>query len=71
MKTALPKRGRPSADVLAELTDFAKDDPNYKQGRLWSLRRQRVQGSLSLLNSDLPVHAQKARTYDLAIVGEG
>ena len=37
MKTALPKRGRPSADVLAELTDFAKDDPNYKQGRLWSL----------------------------------
>jgi len=37
MRTALPKRGRTSADVLAELKDFAKDDPNYKEGRLWSL----------------------------------
>ena len=37
MKTALPKQGRPTAEVLAELKGFGADDPNYRQGRLWSL----------------------------------
>ena len=37
MKTALPKQGRATAEVLAELKGFAADDPDYKQGRLWSL----------------------------------
>jgi glutamate/tyrosine decarboxylase-like PLP-dependent enzyme len=37
MKTALPAKGRPSADVLADLKDFAAHDPNYKEARLWSL----------------------------------
>ena len=37
MKTALPAKGRPTADVLAELKGFAAEDPNFKEGRLWSL----------------------------------
>ena len=37
MTTALPAKGRPSADVLADLKGFAAHDPNYKEGRLWSL----------------------------------
>ncbi len=37
MKTALPDQGRPSADVLAELKGYGAQDPNYKEGRLWSL----------------------------------
>jgi len=37
MRTRLPSKGRPQADVLAELETFAADDPDYKHGRLWSL----------------------------------
>jgi glutamate/tyrosine decarboxylase-like PLP-dependent enzyme len=37
MKNALPAMGRPTADVLADLKDFGSQDPNYKDGRLWSL----------------------------------
>jgi glutamate/tyrosine decarboxylase-like PLP-dependent enzyme len=37
MKTALPTKGRFTADVLAELKGFAAEDPNFKEGRLWSL----------------------------------
>jgi glutamate/tyrosine decarboxylase-like PLP-dependent enzyme len=37
MKTALPTKGRNTADVLADLKGFGADDPNYKEGRLWSL----------------------------------
>lgn len=33
----LPQAGRPDAEVLKQLKDFAKDDPNYREGRLWSL----------------------------------
>ena len=33
----LPARGRPAAEVLADLNTFASDDPDYKHGRLWSL----------------------------------
>jgi glutamate/tyrosine decarboxylase-like PLP-dependent enzyme len=36
-RRTLPTRGRATADVLADLKDFAKDDPDYKSGRLWSL----------------------------------
>ncbi len=36
-KTALPKQGRPRKEVLSELKTYGADDPNYKQGRLWSL----------------------------------
>lgn len=37
MLSNLPKKGRPFADVLAELDDFGKDDPRYKEARTWSL----------------------------------
>ena len=37
MKTALPTRGRATAAVLADLKEFGAQDPNYKEGRLWSL----------------------------------
>ena len=37
MKSALPAQGRSTADVLLELKGYAAQDPNYKQGRLWSL----------------------------------
>ena len=33
----LPTRGRPMADVLDDLKEFGSDDPDYKNGRLWSL----------------------------------
>ena len=33
----MPLKGRPAAEVLAELKTFAADDPDYKHGRLWSL----------------------------------
>ena len=36
-RTALPARGRPKEDVLAELKTFGADDPHYQEGRLWSL----------------------------------
>jgi glutamate/tyrosine decarboxylase-like PLP-dependent enzyme len=37
MTSPLPAQGRPAADVLRELKDFAAADPDYKSGRLWSL----------------------------------
>ena len=37
MNKKLPSKGRPKAEVLAELNGFAADDPDYKHGRLWSL----------------------------------
>jgi sphinganine-1-phosphate aldolase len=37
MTTALPDRGRPKAEVLAQLRSYAAHDPDYKAGRLWSL----------------------------------
>lgn len=33
----LPDIGRPPGDVLNDLKKFASDDPDYQQGRLWSL----------------------------------
>jgi glutamate/tyrosine decarboxylase-like PLP-dependent enzyme len=33
----LPETGRPEAEVLDDLKVFARDDPDYKGGRLWSL----------------------------------
>lgn len=33
----LPETGRPEAEVLDDLKAFARDDPDYKGGRLWSL----------------------------------
>lgn len=33
----LPQAGRPDAEILEQLRDFAKDDPNYREGRIWSL----------------------------------
>ncbi|MDT8989621.1 aspartate aminotransferase family protein [Curvibacter sp. APW13] len=35
--TALPRKGRATADVLADLHTYGADDPDYKHGRLWSL----------------------------------
>ena len=37
MSSKLPENGRARADVLRELRDFAADDPNFREGRLWSL----------------------------------
>lgn len=37
MHTPMPQQGRPSEDVLAQLEDFKTEDPNYKDGKLWSL----------------------------------
>ena len=37
MKTALPRQGRTTADVLQELKNYGAHDPNFKEGRLWSL----------------------------------
>jgi len=34
---SLPAQGRPPDEVLEELQGFAKDDPAYKDGRIWSL----------------------------------
>mgnify|MGYP001818696590 CR=1 FL=1 len=33
----MPDTGRDSADILRQLDTFKGDDPNYKDGRLWSL----------------------------------
>ena len=37
MKSALPELGRSYAEVLDELKTYSSDDPNFKEGRLWSL----------------------------------
>ncbi len=37
MNMTLPETGRPAAEVLSELKSFGADDPDYKNGRLWSL----------------------------------
>jgi glutamate/tyrosine decarboxylase-like PLP-dependent enzyme len=37
MSPALPEHGRPAAEVLQQLRDYGKDDPEYRSGRLWSL----------------------------------
>lgn len=34
---SLPQNGRAEAEVLEDLDAFAAEDPDYKQGRLWSL----------------------------------
>ena len=36
-RTALPDRGRPPDEVLAELGRFSTDDPDFRHGRTWSL----------------------------------
>ena len=36
-RTALPDRGRPPDEVLADLGRFGADDPDYRHGRTWSL----------------------------------
>ena len=36
-KTALSTQGRATSDVLADLQAFGAHDPDYKNGRLWSL----------------------------------
>jgi sphinganine-1-phosphate aldolase len=36
-RTALPDHGRTTADVLQQLQDYGRDDPAYKDARLWSL----------------------------------
>lgn len=33
----LPKQGRTQDDILKDLKAFGKDDPNYRDGRTWSL----------------------------------
>lgn len=33
----LPQMGRDADDILLELGEFARDDPDYKSGRTWSL----------------------------------
>ena len=37
MAHKLPVRGRPAAEVLADLKTFSSADPDYRHGRLWSL----------------------------------
>ena len=34
---ALPEHGRDAADVLQQLRSYGRDDPAYRDGRLWSL----------------------------------
>jgi sphinganine-1-phosphate aldolase len=34
---AMPETGQASADVLSQLDTFKEHDPNYKEGRVWSL----------------------------------
>lgn len=33
----LPEQGRPDGEVLDDLKGFARDDPDYRAGRIWSL----------------------------------
>jgi len=33
----LPEQGRPEAEVLEDLKRFAANDPDYRNGRTWSL----------------------------------
>ena len=33
----MPEHGRPADEVLQQLREYGRDDPNYKDGRLWSL----------------------------------
>lgn len=35
--TAMPAQGRAADDILEQLQDFKADDPNYKDGKVWSL----------------------------------
>ncbi len=37
MLQELPAHGRPADEVLQQLRDYGRDDPNYKDARLWSL----------------------------------
>ena len=37
MHTPMPERGRAGREILEQLEDFREHDPNYKDGRLWSL----------------------------------
>ena len=37
MHTPMPERGREGREILEQLEDFREHDPNYKDGRLWSL----------------------------------
>jgi glutamate/tyrosine decarboxylase-like PLP-dependent enzyme len=37
MTNGLPAKGRPRAEVLADLETFGKDDPQYKKAKTWSL----------------------------------
>ncbi|WP_419740739.1 pyridoxal phosphate-dependent decarboxylase family protein [Ruegeria sp.] len=33
----LPEKGRPEGEILDQLKSFAENDPNYREGRTWSL----------------------------------
>lgn len=37
MSQALPDHGRAAADVLQQMRDYGRDDPQYQDARLWSL----------------------------------
>jgi glutamate/tyrosine decarboxylase-like PLP-dependent enzyme len=37
MTNGLPVKGRPRAEILADLDAFGKDDPQYKKAKTWSL----------------------------------
>ena len=37
MHTPMPEHGRAGREILEQLEDFREHDPNYKDGRLWSL----------------------------------
>ncbi len=37
MHRAMPDEGRPRADIVADLEGFKEKDPQYKDGRVWSL----------------------------------
>lgn len=37
MISNIPEKGRPYDEILAQLDEFGKDDPLYKEGKTWSL----------------------------------
>ena len=37
MSSNIPEKGRPYEEILAQLDQFGKDDPLYKEGKTWSL----------------------------------
>lgn len=37
MHKAMPEQGAPGEDILAQLEAFKEKDPQFKEGRVWSL----------------------------------